>query len=129
MARRRKKLSWKSTFGEIVVEEPQLRKGANGLRPFVSSAKVSHRGTSRPLRRVVTNFAADVSYAQVVDKLIEHYDVPLDKSTIRRITMRHGQQMLEAQPLETAWLKFEGETQVIAAMDGSLVPIMEPDPQ
>ena len=112
-----------------MVEEPQLRKGANGLRPFVSSAKVSHRGTSRPLRRVVTNFAADVSYAQVVDKLIEHYDVPLDKSTIRRITMRHGQQMLEAQPLETAWLKFEGETQVIAAMDGSLVPIMEPDPQ
>ena len=112
-----------------MVEEPQLRQGTKRLRPFVSSAKVSHRGTSRPLQRVVTDFAADVPYAQVVDKLIEHYDVPLNESTIRRITMRHGQQMLEAKPTEIAWPKNKGEAQVIAEMDGSMVPIMEPDPQ
>jgi hypothetical protein len=70
-----------------------------------------------------------VPYAQVVDKLIEHYGVPVSVSTIRRITMRHGQQMLACQPEETAWPETPGEAQVIAEMDGSMIPIMEPDLQ
>mgnify|MGYP001802972548 CR=1 FL=1 len=112
-----------------MVEEPQLRQGTKRLRPFSSSAKVTHRGTSRPLQRVVTDFAADVPYAQVVDKLMEHYGVCVGVSTIRRITMRHGQQMLEKQSIETTWPETQGEARVIAEMDGSMVPIMTPDPQ
>ncbi|MEM6406285.1 MAG: hypothetical protein AAF669_06840 [Pseudomonadota bacterium] len=112
-----------------MVEEPQLRQGTKRLRPFSSSAKVTHRGTSRALQRVVTDFAADVPYAQVVDKLMEHYGVCVGVSTIRRITMRHGQQMLEKQSIETTWPETQGEARVIAEMDGSMVPIMTPDPQ
>jgi hypothetical protein len=46
-----KKLCWHSTFGEIIVEEVQLRLGKKRLRPFVEGAKVRHRGISRPSRR------------------------------------------------------------------------------
>lgn len=86
-----KKLKWNSTFGEIVVAEPQLRQGPCRLRAFSASAKVKHRCCSTPLQRVVTDFGADGSFAQAMDKLVEHYGVLLSESTIRRITEAHAQ--------------------------------------
>jgi hypothetical protein len=41
------------------------------VRAFAGSARVSHRGCSRPLQRAVTDFGADQSFAQVMDKLVE----------------------------------------------------------
>lgn len=128
MARRQKKLSWKSTFGEIVIEEPQLRKGTKRIRPFASSAGVSNRGASLPLQRAVTDLAADAPYAHVMDKLVEHYGVLLNESAIRRITLGHAQHMRETQALEAQWPQAPGEAHIIAEMDGGMVPIMEPDP-
>src|SRR5450830_1165729 len=77
-----KKLCWHTTFGDIRVEEPQYRRATKRLRPFAQSAKVSNRGCSRPLQRVVTDFGADIAFAQVMDKLVEHYGVMLGESTI-----------------------------------------------
>ncbi len=66
-----KKLCWHTTFGDIRVAEPQYRLASKRLRPFAQSAKVRHRGCSRPLERVVTDFGADQAFAQVMDKLVE----------------------------------------------------------
>jgi len=86
-----KKLCWHTTFGDISVEEPQLRRGTKRVRAFAQSANVSHRGCSRPLQRAVTDFGADQAFAQVMDKLVEHYGIVLGESTIRRITEGHAQ--------------------------------------
>ncbi len=67
-----KKLQWHSTFGDLRVEKIQYRLGSQHLRPFANRAKVRHRGCSRPFQRVVTDFGADVAFAQVEDKLVEH---------------------------------------------------------
>ena len=88
-----KKLQWHSTFGEITVEEIQYRHGNQHIRPFVNRAKVRHRGCSRPLQRVVTDFGADVAFAQVEDKLVEHYGIILPESTIRRVTESHAEKL------------------------------------
>ena len=86
-----------------------------------------HRRCSQPLQRVVTDFAADVAFAQVEDKLVEHYGIFLDESTIRRITLLHAQAILEATPVDDTWPTAAGCQTVIVEMDGGMVPIVEPD--
>lgn len=110
------------------MEEPQLRSGTERIRPFANRAKVRHRGVSRPLQRVVTDFAADVSFGQAMDKLVEHYGVLLAESTIRRITEGHAQRIFEATLPSVAWPRQPGCDIVIAEMDGGMVPIVESDP-
>ncbi len=122
-----KKLCWHTTFGDISVEEVQLRAGKRRLRPFVAGARVHHRGVSRPLQRVVTDFAADVPFARAMDKLVEHYGVLLSESVIRRITLAHARNIFEADVPQEEWPAVPGMEQIIAEMDGGLVPIMEPD--
>lgn len=65
--------------------KPQYRKATKRIRPFAQSAQVRHRGCSRPLQRAVTDFGADLPFAQVMDKLVEHYGIVLGESTIRHI--------------------------------------------
>ena len=70
-----KKLCWHTTCGDIEVEEPLYREGKRCQRPFVESAQVANRHGSQPLQRVVTDFGAEVSFAQAVTRLHEHYGV------------------------------------------------------
>lgn len=109
--------------------EPQYRKATKRIRPFVQSAQVSHRGCSRPLQRAVTDFGADLPFAQVMDKLVEHYGIVLGESTIRHITEGHAQQIFEAaQHASPSWpIQSGSSTVVIVEMDGGMVPIVEPD--
>lgn len=112
--------------------EPQYRKRTKRIRPFAQSAGVSHRGCSRPLQRTVTDFGADLPFAQVMDKLVEHYGIILGESTIRHITQCHAQRMHEASQLESrtkqSWPSQAGRSAVvIVEMDGGMVPIVEPD--
>jgi len=97
----------------------------------VQSAKVSHRGCSRPLQRAVTDFGADQAFAQVMDKLVEHYGIVLGESTILRITEGHAKKIFEkAEKADgvLAWPKQRGGSAVlIVEMDGGMVPIVEPD--
>src|SRR5262250_1395288 len=65
-----KKLRWHTKFGEIDVLEPQYRSGTKRVRPFMRSAKVVPRGCSRPLQRVIVDFAADQSFALARMKLL-----------------------------------------------------------
>ena len=110
------------------MEEAQYRRGSKRIRPFAQSAGVSQRGCSRPLQRAVTDFGADSAYAQVMDKLVEHYGVMLGESTIRRITQGHAQTMFESASEAFGWPVAAGRSAVvIAEMDGGMVPIVEPD--
>ncbi len=110
------------------MEEPQYRRGSKRLRPFAARAKVHHRGCSRPLQRAITDLAADVSFAQAMDKLVEHYGVVLNESTLRRITEGHAQKIFALSEPCQAWPEHPGCEAVIAQMDGGMVPTVEPDP-
>lgn len=109
--------------------EPQYRRATKRVRPFAQSAQVNHRGCSRPLQRAVTDFGADLAFAQVMDKLVEHYGIVLGESTIRHITQGHAQEIFEAaQRLSPSWPSQSGSNAVvIVEMDCGMVPIVEPD--
>ena len=107
--------------------EQQFHQGMKRIRPFAGVAGVHHRGTSYPLQRVIVDFAADVPFAQAMDKLVEHYGVLLNESVIRRVTLHHAEQMHEKESAEEDRPTRPESAYVLAQMDGGMVPIMEPD--
>jgi hypothetical protein len=88
-------------------------------------AGVHCRGYSLPLQRRMTDFGADVTFAEVTKKLQEHYGITIPVSAARTITEQHAQAM-QAQEQVTAMLpKRTGVATVIAEVDGSMVPIVD----
>ena len=93
----------------------------------MNSAKITHRGCSLPLQRVVVDFGADVSFAQVMDKLVEHYGILVAASTIRRVTELHARNIYKTNPIDEAWPDAAGCETVVVEMDGGMVPTVEAD--
>ncbi len=114
-------------FGDIEVLEPQYRFGKQRVRPFVLGAKVSPLGCSRPLQRVIVDFAADQPFAQARAKLQEHYGFAIGESTIQRITFAHAEAMYEASREDIEFPETPGLSKpIIVETDGGMVPIVEP---
>lgn len=73
------------------------------------------------------DFASDVPFAQTMDKLVEHYGVLLGEGVIRRITLKHAENIHNEALPPPEGRELEGEDFIIAEMDGGMVPIVEPD--
>ncbi|MCI0419844.1 MAG: hypothetical protein L0312_11565 [Acidobacteria bacterium] len=104
------------------------RKGPEA-RPFSQSAEVHCRGYSQPAQRAITDFGADGAFADIPQKMKEHYGIEVPLSTCQQITQRHGEAILKSQKLQTEMPPGPGVACVIAQMDGSLIPIVAtPEP-
>ena len=68
----------------------------------------------------MVDFGADHSFGKAVEKLREHYRIEVPASAVRLFTQHHGQLIADRQ-LERR-LPAGGVTQLIAEMDGCLVP-------
>jgi hypothetical protein len=97
------------------------------VRPFASEAKVDPLGCSRPLQRVIVDFAADQPFKQARAKLLEHYGFAIGESTIQRITFAHAEAMFEASRVDLAFPEDPGlRKPIVVETDGGMVPIVEP---
>lgn len=123
----KKTLYWYSRFGKIGVEEQTFTevKGGQLVRPFSESAQVHCRGYSWPLQRVLTDFGADVAFGRIPRKLKEHHGIEVPISSAQAITQSHAQVVHESQVLEQEMASQPGVRQLIAEMDGTLLPIVE----
>ena len=84
-------------------------------------------GGNGPFDNLRTGFGADVAFAQVEDKLVEHYGILPAQSTIRRVTGAHAQKIYAATTVDETWPGEEGSETVIVEMDGGMVPTVEAD--
>jgi hypothetical protein len=98
------------------------------IRPFAESAEVQCRGYSGPLQRTITDFGADQAFARIAEKLQEHYGIQVPTTMARAITEKHGAAMLAGEPLQSQVPGQPGVKQLIAEIDGSLVPIVQTAP-
>ncbi len=94
------------------------------MRPFVRAARVSCRGYSLGLQRVVTDFGADVAFGRVPEKVREHYGIEVCASTVRAITEGHGAVLESAREAEVK-LPLGGVTRLVTEIDGSMVPTVQ----
>jgi hypothetical protein len=70
----------------------------------------------------MVDFGAEESFCDAVEKLQEHYGMTVPASSVRAVTQQHAGYMLE-RDLEPD-LPTAGVPQLIAEMDGSMVPIV-----
>ena len=85
---------------------------------------------SRRLQRVITDFGADVAFAQVMDKLVEHYGIVIAESTIRHTTLDHARKIHQRSKGSPQGLpeKVAPKQTFIAEVDGSMVPTVQSKP-
>jgi len=102
-----------------------LGKKGRLIRPFSVNAEVHCRSYSLPLQRVITDFGADISFGRIPRKLKEHHGIEVPISSAQAITQSHAQVIHESQVLSTEIPSQPGVSQLIAQMDGTLLPIVE----
>ena len=113
-------------FGVVEVQEWIWRnRQSSYLRPFAARIGVRHRGRSRRLERVLTDFGAEHSFAKANLRLCEHYGFELNASAVRETTLRHA--MRAQAQMEGAYresfriLPAQGAAQVVAEADGTMI--------
>jgi len=116
-----KKLHWNTTFGEIEIVEQIFLLNSRIYRPIVQKLKVYCRSYSRPLQRRITDFGADESFGQAVEKMKEHYGIEVPICAIQKITEKHGKEIAKWKPKQKPAIS----KLLITEMDGSMVPIVE----
>jgi hypothetical protein len=128
--RKEKRVYCQTRYGPIAVQEQVYRhtRGGEQVRPFLRAARVSCRGYSLGLQRVVTDFGADVSFGRGPEKVREHYGIEVSASTVRAITEGDAAAM-EKSESDAAWwrqkLASGGVTRLLTEMDGSMVPTVQ----
>lgn len=98
------------------------------VRTFQRSAEVKCRGYSHWLQRAMVDFGADDPFAGAAKKLKEHYGIEVPTDTVRAVTEKHGESMRTNTPLETVMPERPGVDQLIAELDGSMIPEVETAP-
>ena len=107
---------------EVLEQLLRLGRGGTEFRPFCREARVKHRGYSRRLQRVLTDFGSEVSFGQAVCRLREHYAIEVPVAAVRQQTLHHGKAIATLATADAA----KPACQLITQMDGSMIPVMQP---
>ena len=76
----------------------------------------------------MVDFGADDPFAGAAQKLKEHYGIDVPVDTVRTTTEKHGSVIQIHTPLETVMPERPGVDQLIAELDGSMIPTVETAP-
>jgi hypothetical protein len=121
---REKKVHWETTLGrQGVVVQRFLIKGKL-IVPFCDSARVTCRDYSMLLERVITDFGADVSFGQTVEKLKEHYGIIISTSAVQSITKQHAKACYEMLEQESKTPGNKNADCLIGEVDGVMIPVL-----
>lgn len=83
------------------------------------------RSYSFSLQRAIVDFGADVSFQEAQKKLKEHYNLEIPLSSIQAIVENHAKKVFEFIENDKEKLKGGNAKQLVAEVDGSMVPIVE----
>jgi hypothetical protein len=92
---------------------------------LTSGVRVSARGKSRRLQRVLSDFGVEHSFRQSVQRLKEHYGFELGASAVRDTTLQHASRaavLLEADYAQSfRVLPRKGSAHVVSETDGTMI--------
>ncbi|MFH1147977.1 MAG: UPF0236 family protein [Pseudomonadota bacterium] len=77
------------------------------------------------MQRAIVDFGSDVQFKHVPIKLKEHYGIDVPEEMARLITEGHGEAIYLGAEIESDLPDSPGVPQLIAEMDGSLIPVVE----
>ncbi len=73
-------------FGTIDVKSPYLWPGSPPAKPLIDDMHITHRGRSDTVKRALSEFGSDESFALARQKVKEHYHIDVGTSTVDRTT-------------------------------------------
>lgn len=119
-------MTWTSIWGDISTLEAVLRDASGKtIRPFLAKARIVQNGYSLGLQRAALDFAAESPYAKVAGRIKEHYRIDLPAGGAARIAGKHLA-AIDDQAAMPAPRRGESPTQLIASVDGCMVPVVMP---
>jgi hypothetical protein len=92
--------------------------------PFSKVTGVDCRDYSLLLERVITDFGADVSFGQAVEKIKEHYGITISASAVRNITKKHAKASYEMLEAEAELISEKESRSLIGELDGAMIPVL-----
>lgn len=128
---KKKRLSWFCVSGRVTVVERVWRTPRSSYEaPLAQRIGVRSRSLSRRLRRVVSDFGIDESFAEAATKVQEHDGFEIAAAAVRKATLEsalqatrhHRQQEAQAPRL----LPPQGPQILIAEADGSFIRTVKP---
>lgn len=128
---KKKRLSWLCVFGRVSVVERVWRTPSSSYEaPLAQRIGVRSRSPSKRLRRVLSDFGIDASFAKAATKVQEHYGFDITARAVRKATLEsafqaaqhHCQQEAQGNRL----LPTHGQQTLIAEADGSFIRTVEP---
>jgi hypothetical protein len=105
----------------VDIEERCFIKEGRLFRPFSRNSAVKCRGCSLPLQRVITDFGADVSFSETINKIKEHYGIEVSSFAVQAVTKKHAKQIAKFK----AKVVSKKQQIVVSETDGGMVPIVE----
>lgn len=120
-----KKLFWHTTLGDVSMNEHTFIINGKLVRPFSDNANVTCRSYSPLLQRRITDFGSDVSFGKAVEKMSEHYGLIVPESSIRLITQKHGENLLDISQDSSLDNDAEGVQKAVVQTDGCMIPKVE----
>jgi hypothetical protein len=120
-----KKVFWHTTLGDVSVNEQTFIINGKLVRPFSHSANVTCRSYSLLLQRRITDFGSDASFGKAVEKMNEHYGLTVPESSIRLMTQRHGDNLLDISQDSSLDNEDKGVPEAVVQTDGCMIPKVE----
>lgn len=101
--------------------------------PLAGRIGVGSRNPSRRLKRALSDFGVDESFAKAAVKVKEHYGFEISVSAVRKATLESAAKAAQAQgeqgSLDLRLLPAQGAATLIAEADGSMVRTVEAGPR
>lgn len=86
------------------------------------------RGYSLPLQRAITDFGSEKSFDRASGQMLEHYNLIISASTIRRVTEGHGHQIqINPELIQGKASETQTGQHLIVETDGTMIPIVKTD--
>jgi hypothetical protein len=95
--------------------------------------KVTPRGYSKRLQRVLTDFGCEKSFVKAAGSVLEHYGFEISPTTVRLTTLTHAQRAQDhlSKEYEESFrvLPEKGQEHIIAEADGTMICTVSPGPR
>ena len=104
-----------------------LQQGSTCIGPLAKALNMVAQGCSVSLQEAIVDFGVEDSFAQASERLLRHHGIELSESKLRKITLRHAQDIYENERIDRLGGALCGEWSptIIAEADGTMLPVVQ----
>ena len=88
-------IEFSTIFGKIEIRSPYLWVHGEGFKPLVSEMKITHQGRSETVKRALSDFGIECSFATAAKRFNEHYHFDIASSAVSRTTKQIAHEAID----------------------------------